>query len=190
MTYSVFFDVLPKKGFADAYFGMASGLKPLVEKNPGFISVERFENLGRSGWYLSHSQWVDEHALSSWRCQYDHHGAQVCGRNLVLEDYRLRVGCLTVANQVLNKKAVIALVGDFSEAQEFVNRAQINMDALPRLFRGIINPNRGIALLDAQIEDADLLNFVIGQQLTNVGIYEVQRDYGMFDRAQAPTVFA
>ena len=42
MTYSVFFDVLPKKGFADAYFGMASGLKPLVEKNPGFISVERF----------------------------------------------------------------------------------------------------------------------------------------------------
>jgi hypothetical protein len=91
---------------------------------------------------------------------------------------------------MLNKKAVIALAGDFSEAQEFVNRAQINMDALPRLFRGIINPNRGIALLDAQIEDADLLNFVIGQKLTNVGIYEVQRDYGMFDRAQAPTVFA
>ena len=190
MTYSVFFDVLPKKVFADAYCGMASGLKPLVEKNPGFISVERFENLGRSGWYLSHSQWADEHALSSWRCQYDHHGAQVCGRNLVLEDYRLRVGCLTVTNQVLNKKAVVALVGDFSEAQDFVNRVQISMNALPRLFRGIINPNRGIALIDLEIEDSALVDFIISEKSTNAGIYEVQRDYGMFDRAQAPSVFA
>jgi heme-degrading monooxygenase HmoA len=169
---------------------MASGLKPLVEKNPGFISVERFENLGRSGWYLSHSQWADEHALSSWRCQYDHHGAQVCGRNLVLEDYRLRVGCLTVTNQVLNKKAVVALVGDFSEAQDFVNRVQISMNALPRLFRGIINPNRGIALIDLEIEDSALVDFIISEKSTNAGIYEVQRDYGMFDRAQAPSVFA
>jgi heme-degrading monooxygenase HmoA len=190
MTYSVFFDVLPKKGFSDAYFGMASGLKPLVEKNPGFISVERFENLGRSGWYLSHSQWTDEHALSSWRCQYDHHGAQVCGRNLVLEDYRLRVGRLMSTNRILNKNAVIALVGDFSEAQDFVNRAQISMNALPRLFRGIINPSRGIALIDAEIEDSDLVDFVISEKSTNVGTYEVQRDYGMFDRAQAPSVFA
>ena len=79
MTYAVFFDVLPKKGFTDAYFGMAAGLKPIVEKNPGFISVERFENLGQAGWYLSYSQWIDEHALSSWRCQHDHHEAQVCG---------------------------------------------------------------------------------------------------------------
>ena len=190
MILSVFFDVLPKKGFADAYFGMASGLKPIVEKNPGFISVERFENLGKANWYLSHSQWADEHALSSWRCQHDHHEAQVCGRNLVLEDYRLRVGCLVPINQTLNKKAVIAFVGDFSEAQEFANRTQINMNQLPRLFKGIINPNRGIALLDAEIEDTDLVNFVIGQKLINVGVYEVQRDYGMFDRAQAPSVFA
>ena len=190
MIHSVFFDVLPKKGFADAYFGMASGLKPIVEKNPGFISVERFENLGKANWSLSHSQWADEHALSSWRCQHDHHEAQVCGRNLVLEDYRLRVGCLVPINQTLNKKAVIAFVGDFSEAQEFANRTQINMNQLPRLFKGIINPNRGIALLDAEIEDTDLVNFVIGQKLINVGVYEVQRDYGMFDRAQAPSVFA
>ena len=44
--------------------------------------------------------------------------------------------------------------------------------------------------MDAQIEDNDLVNFVIDQKLIHVGIYEVQRDYGMFDRAQAPTVFA
>ncbi|MEA9600457.1 antibiotic biosynthesis monooxygenase [Polynucleobacter sp. AP-Sanab-80-C2] len=189
MTYAVFFDVLPKKGFTGAYFGMAAGLKPIVEKNPGFISVERFENLGQAGWYLSYSQWVDENALGSWRCQHDHHGAQVCGRNLVLEDYRLRVGSEQSSGS--DKSCILALVGDFSAVQTATESATKSFVNAARLFKGVINPARGIALFDCDFDSAlKAKASLANQKLFDFGFYEVQRDYGMFDRAQAPTAFA
>lgn len=189
MTYAVFFDVLPKKGFTDAYFGMAAGLKPIVEKNPGFISVERFENLGQAGWYLSYSQWVDEQALGSWRCQHDHHEAQVCGRSLVLEDYRLRVGSEQAITSM--KSCVVAIVGEFDAVKLVFEDAFKVASKTARLFKGVINPSRGIALLDCNFDDAVKVKTLIAdKKLIDTGIYEVQRDYGMFNRAQAPTVFA
>jgi heme-degrading monooxygenase HmoA len=45
MTQAVLFDVLPKPGHVDQYFEMAAQLKPIVQQNPGFLSVERFANL-------------------------------------------------------------------------------------------------------------------------------------------------
>ena len=192
MTYAVFFDVLPKKGFADAYFGMAGGLKPIVEKSPGFISVERFENLEKSGWYLSYSQWEDEGALSAWRCQQDHHEAQVCGRNLILGDYRLRVGA-SVSDQIggSTKSCILALVGDFDAMQLAAEDASKATDKSARLFKGVINPARGVALFDCDYENAlGVKASMSDRKLIDIGVYEVQRDYGMFNRAQAPSVFA
>ena len=49
---SVLFDVLPKPGHVEEYFSMAAQLKPIVEQNPGFISVERFANLQNHDWYF------------------------------------------------------------------------------------------------------------------------------------------
>lgn len=200
MTHTVFFDVLPKKGFTEAYFGMASGLKPIVEQNPGFISVERFQNLGRPDWFLSYSQWTNEQALGAWRCQYDHHGAQVCGRNLVLEDYRLRVGASLSVDQQTTMSAkphILALVGNFAGVQDFSESANKQFNTVARLFQGVINQDRGIALIDLDLnEGVDQLNSLNLNDLTssegsiNSGVFEVQRDYGMFDRAQAPSQFA
>lgn len=192
MTYAVFFDVLPKKGFADAYFAMAGGLKPIVEKSPGFISVERFENLEKSGWYLSYSQWEDETALGAWRCQQDHHEAQVCGRNLILEDYRLRVGALTGdQSSGLTKSCILALVGEFDPVQLAAEDASKKTNKTVRLFRGVINSSRGFALLDCDYKSAlEVKTSMIDQKSINIGVFEIQRDYGMFNRAQAPSVFA
>jgi heme-degrading monooxygenase HmoA len=192
MTYAVFFDVLPKKGFTDAYFGMAAGLKPIVEMNPGFISVERFENLGQVGWYLSYSQWVDEKALGSWRCQHDHHEAQVCGRNLILEDYRLRVASTFLdSSSESDKSCMLALVGNFEQVQMEAGHTHKSLGKAPKLFKGVMNPERGIALLDLDtVSTLKVKNSIANHELINLGVYEVQRDYGMFDRAQAPSVFA
>jgi heme-degrading monooxygenase HmoA len=192
MTYAVFFDVLPKNGFADAYFGMAGGLKPIVEKIPGFISVERFENLEQADWYLSYSQWADEHALSAWRCQGDHHQAQVCGRNLVLEDYRLRVGA-NLAEKTPDplKPCIAALVGEFVRVGEAINSMHNVFDEPARIFRGVINKARGIALFDFNFVDiAKVQAFMKDRNIVDCELYEVERDYGMFNRAQAPSVFA
>ncbi len=192
MTYAVFFDVLPKKGFADAYFGLAGGLKPIVEKIPGFISVERFESLEQAGWYLSYSRWVDEDALGAWRCQQDHHEAQVCGRSLVLEDYRLRVGStLSDKGSHSTKPCIAALFGEFEKVKMAAESTQKLFNKAVRLFKGVINPARGIALLDFDLANVlEVKATMADQELLDLGLYEIQRDYGMFNRAQAPDVFA
>lgn len=194
MTHAVFFDVLPKQGFADAYFGMAGGLKPIVEKIPGFLSVERFENLDKPGWYLSFSQWVDETALSAWRCQHDHHEAQVCGRNLVLEDYRLRVGTSIsgLKEGAFSSKALVAaVVGRFDSVLSGAKALTMNFGKTPRIFKGVIDKERGIALIDLSFTDALAMDISSNaNEMATIELFQIDRDYGMFDRAQAPGVFA
>jgi heme-degrading monooxygenase HmoA len=189
MSYAVFFDVLPKKGFVDAYFGMANGLKPIVEQIKGFISVERFENIGNAGWYLSFSQWQDETALGAWRCQHDHHEAQVCGRNLVFDDYRLRV--VKKQNEDTSKSCIRVIVGDFNEMKVIVENASQSLVMPAKLFRGVTNQHKGIAIFEPDIDSLPKLQCnLLNQNSNQVTFYEIQRDYGMFDRAQAPSVFA
>lgn len=194
MTHAVFFDVLPKQGFADAYFGMASGLRPIVEKNPGFLSVERFENLDKPGWYLSFSQWVDEAALAAWRCQHDHHEAQVCGRNLVLEDYRLRVGSSVIGlkeGAFSTREFVAALVGDLDLVIRNAEYLTLNFGKPLRIFNGVLDKARGIALLDLSFTEALAMDISThGNEMSATTLFQIDRDYGMFDRAQAPGVFA
>jgi heme-degrading monooxygenase HmoA len=140
MSYAVFFDVLPKEGYADTYFGMAGELKSIVDKGPGFISVERFENLESPGWFLSFSQWVDEDALKTWRNQKDHYQAQLSGKNLILGDYRLRVGKQIKAKSLEACNAVItAISGDLSHVPEFVENAKNRKTESPRMYWGVIN---------------------------------------------------
>lgn len=193
MSQAVFFDVLPKQGFADAYFGMAAGLRPIVEQNPGFLSVERFENLDKPGWYLSFSQWADEAALSAWRYQHDHHEAQVCGRNLVLEDYRLRVGSSVIEMKegAFSSKAIVAsLVGELSLVIRNAERLALNFSKPPRIFKGVLDKERGIALLDLSFTEALAMEMSgSDNEISIANLFQIDRDYGMFDRAQAPGVF-
>ena len=44
----IIFEVYPKQGKADDYFELAAELKPLLEEQPGFIAVERFQSLNDS----------------------------------------------------------------------------------------------------------------------------------------------
>jgi heme-degrading monooxygenase HmoA len=192
MKMAVFFDVLPKSGFVDAYFAMALGLRSIAEKNAGFISVERFKNLQRPDWYLSFSNWGDEESLASWRCQPDHSSAQVCGRNLILEDYRLRV-----ATEVSNPTApaesgeaelVMAYVGNFEAIKNALSK-NTQLNAIPRYFQGVINPERGIAIAECSANQSIQLENYSESDLFDVRCFNVVRDYGMFDRTQAPQQF-
>ncbi len=189
---AVFFDVLPKSGFVDAYFAMALGLRPIAEKNTGFISVERFKNLQRPDWYLSFSNWGDEESLASWRCQPDHSSAQVCGRNLILEDYRLRVASeipdLSIRMESGKTDLIMAYVGNFEAIKNSVSKNTI-LNSAPRYFQGVINPERGIALAECAINQSIPLANYSESNLFDVRCFSVVRDYGMYDRTQAPQQF-
>ena len=88
---AVIFEVFPKSDKRDAYLAMAADMKALVTEIDGFISVERFESLTTPGKLLSLSIWRDEAALEEWRKLTQHRAAQKAGREVMFDDYRLRV---------------------------------------------------------------------------------------------------
>lgn len=91
---AVIFEVLPHPDQRSHYLKIAAGLKPLLEEIDGFISVERFESLTRPGKILSLSIWRDEAAVQRWRQREEHRAAQAAGRQVVFQDYRLRVAAV------------------------------------------------------------------------------------------------
>jgi heme-degrading monooxygenase HmoA len=88
---AIIFEVVPADGKRETYLGIAARLKPVLEKQDGFISVERFESLTNPGKLLSLSMWRDEEAVAKWRAVEEHRAAQVAGRTKLFADYRLRV---------------------------------------------------------------------------------------------------
>ncbi|MGK7654738.1 MULTISPECIES: antibiotic biosynthesis monooxygenase family protein [unclassified Roseovarius] len=88
---AVIFEVMPHPDQKDAYLAMAAKMKPLAESIDGFISVERFQSLVNPEKLLSLSFWRDEAALDEWRRLEAHRGAQRAGREMMFDDYRLRV---------------------------------------------------------------------------------------------------
>jgi heme-degrading monooxygenase HmoA len=98
--FAVIFMVQPKKDRFDDYLNLAKSLKPELEKIDGFIDNERFGSKRTEGRLLSLSTWRDEKAVIRWRTFGVHHEVQEKGRFEVFEDYHLRVGEITVDNEV------------------------------------------------------------------------------------------
>ena len=88
---AVIFEVIPKTDRRDQYLDIAASLRPLLDEIDGFISIERFESLVQPGKILSLSFWRDEEAVAQWRRLERHRSAQTQGREVVFDDYRLRV---------------------------------------------------------------------------------------------------
>jgi heme-degrading monooxygenase HmoA len=88
---AVIFELRPEPGCSGRYFELAAALRPALEAQDGFVSVERYRSLARPDHFLSLSFWRDEDAVRRWRCHAGHRQAQQQGRDAVLADYRLRV---------------------------------------------------------------------------------------------------
>ena len=88
---AVIFEVIPGANQTEPYLEMAAKMRPLAESIPGFISVERFQSLTNPGKLLSLSFWRDKAAVIQWRQLEAHRGAQKAGREVMFDDYRLRV---------------------------------------------------------------------------------------------------
>ena len=101
---AVIFEVFPKSDQKDAYLAMAAEMKTLVDQIDGFISVERFESLTTPGKLLSVSTFRDEAALDEWRALTRHRAAQKAGREVMFDDYRLRVASV-IRDYGVNERA-------------------------------------------------------------------------------------
>ena len=88
---AVIFEVVPAPGRKQEYLDIAAALRPELERQDGFISIERYASLSNEGKVLSLSFWRDEEAVKNWRNVEGHRLAQARGRGGVFADYRLRV---------------------------------------------------------------------------------------------------
>jgi heme-degrading monooxygenase HmoA len=217
--FSVIFEVHPRPERSDTYLEAAKMLRPELEKVDGFIDNVRYRSLTREGWILSLSSWRDEKALVRWRTAARHHDVQQRGRDEILLDYHLRVGQLTRDTQLPSGCELREQRLDETEVGEgtavtFVSTALNPMerrDLAPELvarqlglpekaagllgwdvFEAVLTPGELILMLvwaDQHAKDRQRQSAEWPDELRERDV-RVIRDYGMFDRREAPQYYA
>jgi heme-degrading monooxygenase HmoA len=217
--FAVIFLVQPKTERWNDYLDLAKFLKPKLEAVDGFIDNERFESGRTQGRLLSLSTWRDEKAVVRWRTQGEHHGVQETGRFEIFEDYHLRVGEIThdtapppgltiEAMRLDETQAATAKVATIAElipqagsdmaAQAETLPARLGLDTRldglldVEVFESIYNPGKLLLLgLWRDAHAADTWKPVRPAVAETVRHRQVRiiRDYGMFDRREAPQYF-
>jgi heme-degrading monooxygenase HmoA len=215
--FAVIFELQPKPEKFDEYLKLAKYLKPKLEAIDGFIDIDRFSSRRTNGRLLSLSTWRDEKAVVRWRAQAEHHAVQEKGRFDVFADYHLRVGEVTAdtaAREGLEEQRFDAT--DAGEAKVVTvtevalqedDALGANVDRLGAHLRlrasadGLIDQEvfasiyhaRKLLLLAAW-RDADAAKSWSPTRLdTAMSVrhrhVRIIRDYGMFDRREAPQFF-
>ena len=216
--FSVIFEVQPRPDQWDAYLGSATFLRSELEQVSGFVENVRYRSLTREGWILSVSDWRDEKAVVRWRTAAHHHEVQGKGRREILQDYHLRVGQVTADTNVPAGSSLEEQRLDETEVGEGT-RIVLITDVRPTEWGGTSNPPDCAEWLgldpyapdmvswdvfDALLTPGDLLlmlifrdraaadhfgDTVLLKQSARLRQVRVIRDYGMFDRREAPQYY-
>ncbi|THD53276.1 MAG: antibiotic biosynthesis monooxygenase [Bradyrhizobium sp.] len=217
--FSVIFEVLPAEGKKDEYLGLAKHLKPIIETIDGFVDNERFESQRRPGWVLSHSTWRDEKSVVRWRTEGEHHAVQGKGRFEIFQDYHLRVGDVTADTDPPREAPIHERRLDETEvgAAKIVTFTEITPDKGAGFAAQIdlLPAHLGLDLKNGAVIDHDVFASIynpgklallvgwIGPEAANAwspkkvdGIEQLRhrqirvvRDYGRFDRREAPQFY-
>ncbi len=214
--FCVMFEVDPRLGQRDAYLGLAKMLRPELVKADGFIDNIRYELKRRPGWLLSLSAWRDGRALIRWRTHAQHHQVQAKGRLEIFQDYRIRVGQITADSHDPEGHGLFEQHLDETETGaaklvsvvEMVRSADLPQDAVVETIAnrfGLSIGAEGLVerdVFDAILTPGDLLLLASGRDAADATQpskipaearhreVRILRDYGMFERTEAPQYFA
>jgi heme-degrading monooxygenase HmoA len=216
--FSVIFEVHPRPEQWDNYLGRAKMLKPELERVDGFIDNIRYRSLIRDGWILSLSGWRDEKSVVRWRTRMRHHQAQEEGRSTIFLDYHLRVGQITrdtrppeghvLREQRLDETEVgdattVNLI-DAQRPADWVNDTKPDDVAT---WLGLAHDAEGLVawdVFDAVLTPGNIILLASWKNNASAEAFETRlsmkdgarlrrvrivRDYGMFDRREAPQYY-
>jgi hypothetical protein len=191
----------------------------MLDRIPGFISIERSASILRDLELLSLSYWADEAALVQWRSTGEHHAAQQAGRDGIFADYRLRVGPVLSETPAVvemdtespphynrppfHSRQFMSIVRmDGVQERETVERCLAELAGTMRGIHGYNSLNDSgrfyFTLPAAELSDAlhqaktcevVWARFNLSKVPTALELLEVERDYGMEVRGQAPQFF-
>jgi heme-degrading monooxygenase HmoA len=196
--FAVIFEVAPRPGKTEEYLQLAAALRPELDKIDGFLEIERYASRRDAGRLLSLSLWRDDTALTAWRMLGVHRSAQQKGRSEIFADYRLRVGEITADRRPLAEEhgGEIVTISEFPPAENEPAESVLPAAGAPGMtefeaFASLYNPGKLLFLASWQ----DPAN-AIGWQPPSIAGGEgrhrrvrIIRDYGMFDRTQAPQYY-
>ncbi len=217
--FSVIFEVHPKPEQWDNYLGNAGMLRPELEQVDGFVDNIRYKSLTRPGWILSLSGWRDEKSVVRWRTAQRHHMVQEKGRSEILLDYHLRVGQITHDSRVPAGQTISEQRLDETEVGEgttitFIDAKWPDVSCETSDAPGVSNylglrPKVaglvGWDVFDAVRTPGDVILMMVWRSKTDAEAFarsamlppggrsrhvRVVRDYGMFDRREAPQYYA
>lgn len=216
--FSVIFEVHPRPEKWEAYLDNAKMLRPELERIEGFIENIRYKSLTRDRWILSLSLWRDEKAVIRWRTSAQHHMVQEKGRSEIFLDYHLRVGEVTrdtcppdgytldehrLDETEVGEAAAVSLI-DAKRPSDWVKQSKPEEVAkwlgLPLATEGLVAWD----VFDAVLTPGDIILSVSWKDRADAEAFEqalslpngarlrrvrVVRDYGMFDRREAPQYY-
>jgi heme-degrading monooxygenase HmoA len=216
--FCVIFEVRPRPEQWDAYLGNAKILRPELERVDGFIDNIRYKSLTRDGWILSLSSWRDEKSLVRWRTAMRHHVVQEKGRSEILLDYHLRVGEISQDSQppagqrIMEQRFDETVVGEGTTVMlTNGSRSTFPTGAAPAAEiaagLGLNEKANGLVRWDvyeAVLTPGDLVLMTVWKtkagadvaarspalgSMQRLRLIRVVRDYGMFDRREAPQYY-
>ena len=199
----LFFEVQTRPGHRDQYLNLAASLKPELEAMGGCLFIDRFRSLTRENLLLSYQIWQDEGALTAWRAHAFHHEVQTIGREKVFSDYRIRVAQVTHEarpgqpiwqperrtpyNDPARRQPTYVLASESKNATLPV-ATEWRRDAFASVYRDgyfahlidLPDHQSGVDFSPRLFADATTEYF---------RIFEVMRDYGMYERTEAPQYY-
>jgi heme-degrading monooxygenase HmoA len=189
------FEVTPRAEHVDEYLATAAELRPALDALGGCLFIDRYRSLARPRTLLSYQVWRDEAALTRWRVHPEHHRAQARGRARVFEDYRLRVAAVvrseTAGEPAWNAERRTTWHDTTVTAPRYLAIAESAARTLPgavESFESIYRPGEHAHVLGWSPDSPpSLANLSAALRLR---LAEIERDYGMHDRAEAPQYFS
>ena|SRR5690348_2582598 len=200
---SLFFEVQIKPGRTDQYLNLAASLKPELEAMGGCLFLDRFRSLSRDNLILSYQIWQDEGSLTAWRVQAHHHEVQTLGRDKVFSDYRIRVAQVIFEakrGQPAWQAEQRSLYNDPKRRPPaYVLATESKSAKLPlacawpsEAFASVYREGQYGHLIELPDEQSGhaLAPRLFDEPSTDyVRIVDVSRDYGMYDRTEAPQFY-
>ncbi|MGJ8623323.1 MAG: antibiotic biosynthesis monooxygenase family protein [Yoonia sp.] len=188
--HALFFEVRPKAGHLAHYFDHVARLKPVLAQHDGLLFLDRYGALDDADLLLSHQLWDSEEAIIAWRKDATHRRSQSAGRQVHFSDYRIRVGARVLhwaaGEDVAAEPA--ATNADASHVVAFYGSAPLTDTGLTT-FQSVNTAGKFIALATA--DNAEAAKTMLHDNLDAKGldtamVFAIRRDYGQFDRAEAP----
>jgi len=203
MTIAQFFEVQAKQGEVEQYLDLAASLRPALSEMGGCLFIDRFKSLTRDNLLLSYQIWQDEAAMTAWRVHGGHHGVQEIGRDRVFADYRIRIAQvihearpaapvwrperLTPYNDPQRRRPTCVLAAE-SASERLPVETQWQRDTFHSVYRtGIFAHLVDLPDADAGVEFGNRL--FADKTVEYFRVFEVMRDYGMYERAEAPQYY-